>query len=430
VTGGDNATNTISALDNNASSVLATINIGTAADTTAPVQPTNLAAVQVGSTRQVNITWTASTSSDVTGYYVYRDTGVVTTSSTNLGEAGNTTKFTDTVPADGTWNYTVVAHDAVPNTNTTITAYANVTVTTTDTTAPVQPTSITLKQVGSTKEINVSWTASTSSDTVAYNVYYKLNGGVNTSDNSFRVGNVTKTSWVVGSDGNWNFTVTAIDSSNNENTTIVTSANITIDTTAPSVTNSNTAPVKDSNGKISDNTPTIVVNISEAGTCRFDTVDVAMSSMTYQMSGSGTQNHNYTITTALSDSTYTYYIRCNDTTGNAMTLSATLSFILDTTGNFNYTQTLTGWDDLWIPPQSVMEGMGYTSTTTNGWNISYVLSTVAGLGTNYNLVYYYNGSAWASFNRGSWAASSLQYVNNTNDKPYWINMTTTDRFEI
>jgi hypothetical protein len=335
VTGTDNATNTISASSNSASSPLATINIGTAADTTAPNNPSSITAVQVSGTKQINLTWTASASSDATGYYVYRDTGVVSTSSTNLGEAGNTTKFTDTVPADGTWNYTIVAHDAVPNVN----------------------------------------------------------------------------------------------------TTIVTSANITIDTTAPSVTNSNTAPVKNSNGKISDNTPTIVVNISETGACRFDTVDVAMSSMTYEMSGSGTQNHNYTITTALNDSTYTYYIRCNDTIGNVMIISSTISFILDTTGNFNYTQSLVGtssgrWNTLWLPSQSVMEAMSYSSATTNAWNISYVLSTNGGLGTNYNIVYYYNGSAWASFRLGSWTASSLQYMNNTNDKPYWINMTTTDRFEI
>jgi len=304
-----------------------------------------------------------------------------------------------------------------------------------DVTSAANPESVSVSQVGSTRGINVSWSASASGDVVRYNVYYE-NGIVTTSSSSRQVGNVTNTSITVGSDGNWNFTVTAIDSSNNENTTIVTSANITIDITVPSVTNSNTAPVKDSDGKISDNTPTIVVNISEAGTCYFDEVDVAAASMTYEMSdGAETQNHNYTFTTALNDSTYTYYIRCIDTAGNTMTLSATLSFILDTTGNFNYTQDLTGsssgtWNTLWIPTQSVMEVMGYTAGTTSDWNISYVLTTTGGLGTNYILVYYYNGTGWASFSRGSWDASSLQYTNNTNDSPYWINVTTTDRFEI
>jgi hypothetical protein len=325
VTGIDNATNQFSTNNGSAANPLGNFKIGV---TTAPLQPTGLAAVQVGSTRQVNITWTASASSDATGYYVYRDTGVVTTASTNLGEAGNTTKFTDTVPADGTWNYTVVAHDAVPNVNTTITA----------------------------------------------------------------------------------------------------NATVTIDITPPSVTAADTSPGKDSNGKISDNTPTLSVNTSEAGVCKYDTTDKSFTSLNNEMSGTSTI-HTVTLST-LSDGTYTYFIRCNDTIGNVMTISSTISFILDTTGNFNYTQTLTGWDDLWIPSQSVMEAMGYTRTTTNAWNISYVLSTVAGLGTNYNLVYYYNGSSWASFNRANWAASSLQYMNNTNDKPYWINITTSDRFEI
>jgi hypothetical protein len=295
VSGTDNATNSFS--NGSATAPLGYFTIG---DTTPPMQPTNLAAVQVGSTRQVNITWTASTSSDATGYYVYRDTGAVTTSSTNLGEAGNTTKFTDTVPADGTWNYTVIAHDAVPNVNTTITANATVTVTTTDTTPPMQPTNLAAVQVGSTKQINLTWSASTSSDAVRYNVYYKSSGSVTTSDNPFSIGNVTKASIAVGYDGNWNFTVTAIDSSNNENTTIVTSVNITIDTTAPGV--SSTSP----NGTITDNTPTLVVNTTEAGYCKLDDSDVSMSSMAYTMTGSGT-GHAYTLGTLI-DKVYTYSI--------------------------------------------------------------------------------------------------------------------------
>jgi len=434
----DNATNSISAavqfyVDNTPTTSFTALTTGTKANS---------------STQEVNVTVndgsTGMTNSTITLHYK-RGSLIDWTTATMTGTPSTSTTYGVTIDtsmlADGEHvYYYVTGSDNATNPFSTNNGSASNPLayfTIGDVTLPANPAEVNVAQIGLTREINVSWNASISSDVITYNVYRKLNGVVTTSDYTsvLYVGNVNYASIAVGSDGNWNFTVTAVDSSANENTTIVAAANITIDTTAPSVTNSNTAPVKDSNGKISDSTPTIVVNISETGTCRFDTVDVAMSSMTYEMTGSGTQNHNYTITTALNDSTHTYYIRCNDTAGNTMTLSATLSFILDTTGNFNYTQDLTGstsgtWDTLWIPSQSVMEAIGYTATATNDWNISYVLTTTGGLGTNYNLVYYYNGSAWASFNKGSWDASSLQYMNNTNDDPYWINMTVTDRFEI
>jgi hypothetical protein len=515
---------TVTAIDssnNENTTIITSANVTvTTTDSTPPLQPTSLAAVQVGSTKQVNITWTASTSSDVTGYYVYRSTGAVTTSSTNLGEVGNTTQFTDIVPADGTWNYTVVAHDVVPNVNTTITANATVTITTNDSTAPGVPTSlaavqassqkrvnltwtapvdsdvwgyrvyrstgavstsseviatvqgvtrytdevsadgtynytvvaidtswnvgnaatsanvtvtiadstapnspstVTVTQVGSTRQINVSWTASTSSDTVAYNVYYKLSGAVTTSDNSFRVGNVTKTSWVVGSDGNWNFTVTAIDSSNNEGS-IASSNNITIDTTVPGV--SSTSP----NGTVTNNTPTLIVNITESGYCKFDTADKTMSSMTYTMTGSGT-GHQYTLST-LSDGVYTYYVRCNDTAGNEI-VATSISFNLDTRSLFNITKpdtifsywTANQWHSFALPLWTIQ------TTTLTYYNVTSVLASVNGNYSNFYVDIGNNGT-WRSYVPGGAINSFANFTYNSSAEIYYIYTNATDRLEI
>jgi hypothetical protein len=292
-----------------------------------------------------------------------------------------------------------------------------------DTTAPLQPTNLAAVQVGSTRQVNITWTASTSSDTIRYNIYYKLNEAVTTSSNSFLVGNVTRTSIAVGSDGNWNFTVTAIDSSNNENTTIITSANITIDTTAPGV--SSTSP----SGTTTDNTPTLIVNTTEAGYCRFDTLDKTMSSMTYTMTGSGT-GHEYTFGSALSDSVYTYYVRCNDTSGNEM-VATSISFNLDTRSLFNITKpdtifsywTANKWWSFALPLWTIQ------STTLTYYNVTSVLASVSG---NYNKFYadIGNNDTWRSYVPGRAVNSFTDFTYNGSASIYYIYTNTTDRIEI
>ncbi|MBI2575249.1 hypothetical protein HYV82_05185, partial [Candidatus Woesearchaeota archaeon] len=87
-----------------------------------------------------------------------------------------------------------------------------------------------------------------------------------------------------------------------------------------------------------------------------------------------------------------------------------------------------------VPQTSTMESWGWASGSTQTWNISAVLSDIGGLGSTYNVVYYNIGTeaspSWRTFLRTDWAGSSLQYVNNSNDKDYEINMTGTDRFEL
>lgn len=367
VTGVDNATNPLSSTNGSATSPLGNFTIG---DVSVPLQPTGLSAVQVGVTRQVNITWTASVSTDVTGYYIYRDTGVVTTASANLGDAGNTTRFTDTVPADGTWNYTVIAHDAVPNTNTTIIENAIVTVTTTDTTAPVNPSSVSVAQIGNTRGINITWTASASTDAVKYNIYYKLGGAVTTSDNSVQVGNVTKTSITVAQDGNWNFTVTAVDSSNNMNTTIAISANVTVDTepdeTAPSI--SFTAPTNSTN--VTTTTPTITFVVTDNSNIQLNTISVTgVSGFSAAKNCTGNQleySCSFKPTALTNGVNYTITATAKD----GANLSATSSIIVGVDTTKGVTASMISSDTSGVADNTYANGWSYTFNITLGTGVN------------------------------------------------------------
>jgi len=110
--------------------------------------------------------------------------------------------------------------------------------------------------------------------------------------------------------------------------------------------------------------------------------------------------------------------RINDTTQTGLTI------MTNAPKPFNFTTyflTANTWSRFKIASQSQLQGKGYTVASTNGWNISTVLTT-AGLGTNYDVVYY-EGTTWKVFIRTDWTGSSLQYVNNTNQYDYHVNTT-------
>ena len=91
-----------------ASSPVSATTAASGADTTPPSPPTNLTATSIGRT-SVSLAWHASTDNvGVVGYYVYRDSALVGTSST--------ASYTDgTVSRATTYTYTVAAYDAAGN---------------------------------------------------------------------------------------------------------------------------------------------------------------------------------------------------------------------------------------------------------------------------------------------------------------------------
>ena len=84
-----------------------------------------------------------------------------------------------------------------------------------------------------------------------------------------------------------------------------------------------------------------------------------------------------------------------------------------------------GRNTLWIPFQGLIESTGRNASTTGSFNFTSILNT---LGNSWNYMYYnINGTStgWVLATRTDPGGSTLKYVNNTNDKPYWINMTVT-----
>jgi len=136
------------AAGNQSSPASASVTTGSPADTTPPSQPAGLTGTPAGGTG-ANLSWSASTDNvGVTGYVVTRNgTQVATPTATSFTDSGLT-------PAT-TYAYTVAARDAAGNRSTA----AGVSVTTTDTLAPSQPTGLTGTASGTSA--NLSWSAST-----------------------------------------------------------------------------------------------------------------------------------------------------------------------------------------------------------------------------------------------------------------------------
>jgi chitodextrinase len=133
-------------------------------DSIPPTTPAGLAASATSPTN-VLVTWTASTDDvAVSGYDIYRDNVVVAT------VGASTLQYNDTVAAGSTHTYTVDAFDVSNNHSATATP---ITVTTpaADTVPPSVPTAVAAVAVSS-KQVSVSWGASTDNVAVAgYDVY-------------------------------------------------------------------------------------------------------------------------------------------------------------------------------------------------------------------------------------------------------------------
>ena len=101
------------------------------------------------------------------------------------------------------------------------------------------------------------------------------------------------------------------------------------DTTPPTaVINS---PASGSQFSAGTTTTGLSVTTNEPATCRFSTVDQSFDVMSgTMMSATDQLSHSATLSGLTDGSSYTYYVRCRDTAGNAMTSSASVSFSVAT----------------------------------------------------------------------------------------------------
>lgn len=202
-------------------------------DTQPPTVPTNLVATVV-STTEIDLSWTQSTDNvSVTGYEVFRDGNLLTTTATN--------SFNNTgLSASTGYSYYVKAVDAVGNISQ---SSNNVSVTTDatppDTQLPTVPTNL-VTTVVSTSEIDLSWDASYDNTAVAsYQVFRNGIGIGVTNTMSYQDTGLSPGT-------TYRYTVTATDDAGN------TSAQ-SIEVSATTNSTGNTTPTTPSNpGKIGD----------------------------------------------------------------------------------------------------------------------------------------------------------------------------------
>jgi glucosylceramidase len=154
--------------------------------------PTNLSVnTPTGSSTQLNLSWTASTTSGVT-YSVYRSTtnGFVPSPS-NLVESGiTTTTFDNTGLSTGTTYYYVV--EAV--TSSASSGPSNQASGATGAVVPSAPTGLT-GTAASDSQINLSWTAPTTGGTVTYSLYRSTTSGFTPGSGNLAASGLSATSY-------------------------------------------------------------------------------------------------------------------------------------------------------------------------------------------------------------------------------------------
>lgn len=204
------------------------VNATTIADTTAPSEVTNLASSNISSS-SLTLSWTSSTSSDIASYEVYNGVTLLSTVTGNSYNVSGLSALTQ-------YTFTVKAKDTSGN----VSIGASVTATTTDvadTTAPADVTNLAASNVTETT-VDLSWTASISTDVVGYDVYNGVTLITTVTGTTYQVAGLTAGTA-------YTFNVIAKDGAGNES--VGTSVNVTTqvaaDTTPPNnVTNLTATP--------------------------------------------------------------------------------------------------------------------------------------------------------------------------------------------
>ncbi|MFA5797617.1 MAG: Ig-like domain-containing protein [Candidatus Woesearchaeota archaeon] len=237
--------------------------------------------------------------------------------------------------------------------------------------------------------------------------------------------------------GNHQYYVRCTDGTNVMTSSSVIGFTVTIpaDTTAPRVIASSPS------GLINDSTPTLYVKLDSTdnvntSSCKYSTSAFDFATQGTAMTWNGT---GFAVTlSAQSDGTKMYYVLCADTANNLMGSAFPISYILDTTGLFNYVQSLNlNWNTLWLPPN--LSSLNNDNTT---WRA--VLGKQAGdhgydnhwqtSGANWDTVYHYDAVAgtWkVQYRSGAYAGTgTLSDLSISLENPFWILMTAADRFQL
>jgi hypothetical protein len=201
----------------------------------------------------------------------------------------------------------------------------------------------------------------------------------------------------------------------------------TVDSGAPSIVSSSLLWL------ITNPSQSFSVTTSEAGRCRVSLdLDEAFADLDVNMTNTTSTVHTATLSLASDgseDGYHVLYIKCNDTLGNTMTNSYQKTFVLDTTGNFDFTSATMhlGWNSFLLP-LTILHNTGLNAT--GNYTVPNVLSSLT---SKYTIIYYYN----SNFNSGNWSSyvpgreiNDLTSFVDDQGLAYWINMNVSARLNI
>jgi uncharacterized repeat protein (TIGR01451 family) len=246
------------------------------------------------------LTWEACPCADIAGYLLDFNGAVQ--------GVGNTTQYTTSVLADGTYTWTVAAHDATGHTS----AYTDTWSFTVDTDPPLPPvlTSPLDGTLTDTASLTLTWQASPSADATGY--LLDFDGAVQD------VGSTTWFTTGLLADGTYTWTMAAYDAAGNTSAYTDTWS-FTVDTVPPPP-----VLVSPANGAVTnDITPTLTWDASAAPDIAGYLLDLDGS---VQDVGYTTQ---YT-TSVLADGPYTWTVAAYDATTHTSAYTDTWSFTVDT----------------------------------------------------------------------------------------------------
>ena len=283
----------------------------------------------------------------------------LTWSSTNATSCTASNGWTGTKATSGTQTLTNLTANQTytltcSNRAKSVTQSASVTVTGTppDTTPPSAPTNLAGTATSPT-QINLTWTASTDNVGVTgYDIYRS----------STLVGTSTLTSFSntgLTASTQYSYTVKAFDAagnlssaSNSVNITTQSAAN----TTPPSVTI--TAPT--ANLAAGTTQTTLAVTTNENATCRYSTTSTFTFTSGTIFTTTGATSHTTTLSPLTNGTSYTYYVKCSDTSGNI-------------SGNASVTFSVANPAD--TTPPSVPTGLSATAISSSAINLTWTAST-------------------------------------------------------
>lgn len=305
---------TVAAYDlaGNASAQSGPVNVTTKApaDTIAPTTPTGLTS-PTQTTTSISLSWTASTDNvAVTGYRIFRNGAIVTTTT------GTTFTDANLLPSTS-YTYAVAAYDAAGNFSPQSGSLSISTQTPVDTTPPAIPTNVTATATSST-QVNVTWTAAT--DNVGVTNYYLIRNGVTLAV----LGNVTSYSdTTVLPSTTYSYTVMAADAANNlsppSTAASVTTPN-TPDTTAPSAP-ANLLAHAESPSQVNLSWQPSTDNVGIAG---YDVYRATGGGTANKVAGISASSTSYGDASVSPNTSYSYFVAARDSSGNVSAHSNTV----------------------------------------------------------------------------------------------------------